>query len=582
MSSWKRKGLQWLGAACAAAMLCTAMPYTAQAADLEPAAPRFEVTQEQSPMRVRSQMLPDAGDLRDQASELGKAHNQDIAYFDPNVSLGSGVIAFSLASLQQNTVYTQAKQQLRKWREDAYNDARVKFRNDQGSYVTVQQWLCAKNISKDTYLNPSWDNALERIAIQRALETTYTMNHMRTGNESDIWSATVNGIGAYGEVLAFDWGKNFVSAFNMWMGEKDNYIKHVNGANINENDYGHYMGLIDPDANRVGFSMINGAAAGEIHGGNGDTTPLNLNGVYMLPLAVSDKVAANAQFEGLPGHFAVGKVATTSLSIDRRSWNGDAAYFASVDPLIMGEWRTGNANVIAADGFQLKAVGPGTTSIVFDSGTGRNWSGTLTVYRFTDVNTGTPHEGDINWLSDSGITKGYNNSDGTVRYEGMTRVYRQDMAAFLRRLAVRRNISDAATWKPSPADWKVFKDVNRNTPHAEDILWLAHAGISTGWNVAGGKEFRGGSTVVRQDMAAFLRRLADLGGRASGVTPKRDFRDVRFDGPGQTPHAEDIAWLAGSGISEGWKVGDAREFRGMSNVVRQDMAAFLHRLDNLW
>lgn len=32
----------------------------------------------------------------------------------------------------------------------------------------------------------------------------------------------------------------------------------------------------------------------------------------MMPLAVSDKVASTAQFEGLPGHFAVGKVATTS------------------------------------------------------------------------------------------------------------------------------------------------------------------------------------------------------------------------------------------------------------------------------
>ncbi|WP_129872006.1 hypothetical protein [Bifidobacterium pseudolongum] len=117
--------------------------------------PQFEITQEQSPMRVQSQMLPDAGDLHEQAEELGKARSQDIAYFDLNVSLGSGVIAFSLAQLQQNTVYTQAKQQLRKWREDAYNDARVKFRNDQGSYVTVQQWLRAKNMSKDAYLNPS-------------------------------------------------------------------------------------------------------------------------------------------------------------------------------------------------------------------------------------------------------------------------------------------------------------------------------------------------------------------------------------------------------------------------------------------
>lgn len=197
---------------------------------------------------------------------------------------------------------------------------------------------------------------------------------------------------------------------------------------------------------------------------------------------------------------------------------------------------------------------------------------------YRDVTFRTPHVDDVVWLSQYGVTTGF--SDGTFR--GMSAVVRQDMAAFLRRVAANRNIGDARTWKPSAEDWKAFTDVHANTPHAEDILWLAHAGISTGWNVAGGKEFRGRSTVVRQDMAAFLRRLADLGGKGSGVTPKKDFRDVRFDGPNQTPHAEDIAWLAGSGISEGWKVGNAREFRGMSNVVRQDMAAFLHRLDNLW
>ncbi|NLW57872.1 MAG: hypothetical protein GX068_03865 [Bifidobacterium pseudolongum subsp. globosum] len=400
---------------------------------------------------------------------------------------------------------------------------------------------------------------------------------MRTGNESDIWSATVNGVGAHGEVLAFDWSKNFVNAFNLWMQEKEDYIKHVNGAQINENDYGHYMSLIDPGANRLGFSMINGVAAGAIYGGSGDTTPLNLNGTYMLPLAVSDKVASTAQFEGLPGHFAVGKVATTSLSVSRYSWNGNATYFASVDPLIMGEWQTGNANVIAADGYQLKAVGPGTTNVVFDSGTGRNWSGTLTVYRFTDVNTSTPHEGDINWLSDSGITKGYNNSDGTVRYEGMTRVYRQDMAAFLRRLAVKRNISDAATWKPSAADWNVFKDVNRNTPHAEDILWLAHAGIADGYgNADGTQRFEGMTKVYRQDMAAFLKRLADLGGKSGGVTPRTDFTDVHAN----TPHAADIQWLGGARITEGYQNANGSwRYEGMTTVYRQDMAAFLHRLD---
>lgn len=573
--------MRWISAPLAAVLLCTMMPATAQATDVEGWEPQFEISEQASVHERSQQTQPDANALRAQIDELDQSRSQDATYYDLNVALGEGVIGVALVQLQQDTVYAQAKQSIRKWREDAYNDSRVKFRNDRGSYVTVQQWLREKNMSKETYLSPKWDNTLERIAVQRALESTYTLNHLRTGNDSNIWTATVDGKQSYGEVIAFPGTTNFTAGFEQWMAEKSKYIRHTNGESIAENDYGHYQMIISPSNGNMSFAMVKGVATGEFSEGYGDTTPLKLRGSYMLPMAVSDNVARTAQFDGLPSHFAVGKTISVTLWASRDAWNPRGAYYAPTDPLIIGEWICENTNVITANGYELTAVSPGTTHVVFDSGTGRNWSGDLTVYRFTDVSASTPHEADINWLSDSGITKGYANSDGTTRFEGMTSVYRQDMAAFLRREAVKRGIDDAATWKPSAADWKTFRDVNKSTPHAEDILWLAHAGISTGWKEADGTStFRGMSPVVRQDMAAFLRRLAKLGGKDGGVTPKYDFRDVRFADPGKTPHADDIAWLAGSGISEGWKVGNAREFRGMSPVVRQDMAAFLHRLDN--
>ena len=88
----------------------------------------------------------------------------------------------------------------------------------------------------------------------------------------------------------------------------------------------------------------------------------------------------------------------------------------------------------------------------------------------------------------------------------MDTVKRQDMAAFLRREAVRRGLGDASSWKPAVADWDVFSDALAGiSPHAEDVLWLAHAGVSTGWREAdGSRTFRGMDTVKRQDMAAFL------------------------------------------------------------------------------
>ncbi|RYQ12463.1 InlB B-repeat-containing protein [Bifidobacterium pseudolongum] len=197
---------------------------------------------------------------------------------------------------------------------------------------------------------------------------------------------------------------------------------------------------------------------------------------------------------------------------------------------------------------------------------------------FRDVSGSTPHADDIQWLADNGISTGWKTADGKYEFRGMSPVVRQDMAAFLRREAVKRNIGDSKTWKPTDADWKTFKDVNRSTPHAEDILWLAHAGISTGWKEADGSStFRGMSPVVRQDMAAFLRRLAKLGRKDGGVTPKTDFTDVTD----HTPHADDVRWLGGSGISTGYRNNDGSwRFEGMTSVYRQDMAAFIHRLDN--
>lgn len=191
----------------------------------------------------------------------------------------------------------------------------------------------------------------------------------------------------------------------------------------------------------------------------------------------------------------------------------------------------------------------------------------------------TPHATDIQWLADNGISGGWLEANGTYTFRGMDTVKRQDMAAFLRREAVRRGVSDAATWKPLTADWERFKDVNSKTPHAEDILWLAHAGISTGWQEPDGRwSYRGMSPVVRQDMAAFLKRLADAAGKSGGVTPKTDFTDVTV---GKTSHWAAIQWLGGSGITTGYKNANGTwRFEGMTSVYRQDMAAFIHRLDN--
>ncbi|MDO4596402.1 MAG: beta-N-acetylglucosaminidase domain-containing protein [Coriobacteriaceae bacterium] len=184
---------------------------------------------------------------------------------------------------------------------------------------------------------------------------------------------------------------------------------------------------------------------------------------------------------------------------------------------------------------------------------------------FPDVTDRTEHMDDIYWLARTGVTTGF--PDGTFRpYASVTRC---DMAAFLYRLVGEPDFEPTAEQKAR------FKDVDAGTDHAKEIWWLAAKEISTGF---GDGTFRPMDTVKRQDMAAFLHRLsqkfpAEKGARAAGF----GFADVTAD----TPHAEDIAWLAATGVSEGWQLPDGgREFRGMSDVARGDMAAFLHRMDD--
>ena len=127
--------------------------------------------------------------------------------------------------------------------------------------------------------------------------------------------------------------------------------------------------------------------------------------------------------------------------------------------------------------------------------------------RFSDVNPKTPHAREIWWLASAGISTGWKMSDGTVQFRPSNVVVRQDMAAFLFRLACLKDPS-LKDWQPTEADREYFSDVNSRTSHAREIWWLASTGVSTGWNMKDGThQFRGGNTVIRQDMSAFLHRM---------------------------------------------------------------------------
>ena len=200
---------------------------------------------------------------------------------------------------------------------------------------------------------------------------------------------------------------------------------------------------------------------------------------------------------------------------------------------------------------------------------------------FVDVNETTDHYDDILWLATNKVTVGWDVENEQKEFRPYVDVARCDMAAFIRRLAVSNNWLDAATWTPEEEDWNTFTDIDKNSPHAEDVLWLAHTGISEGWDAGNGKkEFRPLVTVARCDMAAFLQRLAAKSNISDASTWQPGEEDWTFaDIDAGSPHAEEVLWLAHSGVSKGWSEADGTTtFRPLNNVARCDMAAFLRRM----
>ena len=181
---------------------------------------------------------------------------------------------------------------------------------------------------------------------------------------------------------------------------------------------------------------------------------------------------------------------------------------------------------------------------------------------FKDVSSSVAHSDDINWLASAGVSTGWAETDGTRTFRPYWNVARADMAAFLYRLAGSPDFTAPST---SP-----FKDVTSGTAHYKEICWLAENGISQGWDVSGGREFRPYATVARCDMAAFLYRLA---GSPDYTISGKPFLDCNE----KTPHYKEVCWLASTGVSAGWDVSGGKEFRSYNNVARADMAAFLHR-----
>jgi len=174
---------------------------------------------------------------------------------------------------------------------------------------------------------------------------------------------------------------------------------------------------------------------------------------------------------------------------------------------------------------------------------------------FTDT-SGHVFEGDIEWLANSGITKGCN-PPANDEFCPDAVVTRGQMAAFLHR-AVPGLPAGTAT---------DFTDDNAHVFEA-DIEWLSATGVTKGCNPPANDRYCPEATVTRAQMAAFLHRA--LPGLTAGAAT--DFTDDNG-----SVFETDIEWLAATGVTKGCNPPANTRFCPDAPVTRGAMAAFLHR-----
>ncbi|MDR7189095.1 hypothetical protein J2Y46_001918 [Microbacterium sp. BE35] len=183
---------------------------------------------------------------------------------------------------------------------------------------------------------------------------------------------------------------------------------------------------------------------------------------------------------------------------------------------------------------------------------------------FTDVPTDYLFYREIAWMASKGISAGWEVGDHW-EYRPGEAVTREVLAAFLYRLADEPSFVAPAT---SP-----FVDLSTDHVFYKQVAWLASTKISVGWPIdATRSEFRPSAPVTRDVMAAFLHRMHGYLNAFVDVSPIGTSSDYSV-------FATDIAWLASTGITNGWARADgAREYRPGAAVTRDVMAAFLYRL----
>lgn len=179
---------------------------------------------------------------------------------------------------------------------------------------------------------------------------------------------------------------------------------------------------------------------------------------------------------------------------------------------------------------------------------------------FTDVAPDNPDAAAIGWMGASGVSTGWVEDDGTRTYRPAIPVGRDQMAAFMYRMAGSPSYTAPKT---SP-----FSDLTPTSPFYKEVTWLRSKGVTTGWRAANGTwEFRPTQVTNRDMMAAFMYRYAGKPKIGTGTS------STPADIPAGAPFAAEMRWSLAAGISA---LAADGTYQPYTQVTRAMMASFMY------
>lgn len=284
-----------------------------------------------------------------------------IPQLDGDASIYSAATALPIkvqARMDQNDARNNALRIIRTYRQEALNQGLVSL---------------PSGMSRNDYLNGIYWNAdLERIAIARAVESSFTFNHVRM-SYTDPFECESHGIGPYAEILAWWWGSGGLSierALDMWYEEKPYYEQLVRGQ-MPQGEYGHYETLISPEYSQYGFSTVEAkgvyCAAGEAGWEPSSTPATGYSGTYYVSLWAKDMPGMSWRLTLTANENPLMPGASTGVTIrPTLTYSGETISDILLDSSRFGsnmKLTSSNTGVLSVSGSTLTGVKEGTADV---------------------------------------------------------------------------------------------------------------------------------------------------------------------------------------------------------------------------